>query len=714
MRSELDVLLDKVADPTLRANIRSQVERLRAKRTFGLVFESHLPERVRLPQHEVRPRVRVVFKDEAASPAFEVLKIRGKTATLRKVRNPDGSVLTPAQQADAVDETAKLDALVVIADFGEPVFPGLRHLGAVSRGGDKAAHVVIKGENHHVLEALQFTHAGKVDCIYIDPPYNSGARDWKYDNNYVDDADTYRHSKWLAMMERRLLLAKELLKPDESVLIVTIDEKEYLRLGLLLEQMFPEALIQMISANVNPANVARKGAFGRSDEYVFFVMIGGAAPQRIVLGSDWVSTRGRTFTGSVRWDLLRRSGTNARRVDRLNLFYPIRVDITTATVVGAGDPLPEGGDLKGEVAPPGQAIVWPIRKDGSHGNWQLGPKALMQHVEQGRVRLGGTAEKGYVVYYIKGGEYEKIVRGDYPVLGRKLDGSLDLGSADEIVNLAVPGTQWRVPAHDATQYGSRLLSSFLPGRTFPFPKSLYAVEDALRFFVANKPAAVILDFFGGSGTTTHAVMRLNQQDGGNRQSIVVTNNEVSPDEAEALRAKGLRPGDREWEVLGIFEYITRPRISAAITGHTPEGEPVKGDYKFSDEFPMAEGFEENVEFFELNYLDPEEVELDKAFNAIAPLLWLRAGARGPVLDESLDTAGRRRPYAWTARYGVLFNSDRWRSFVGKCQESASTVFIVTDSQTTFAGIASELPERLDVVRLYENYLSTFAINRGYL
>ena len=107
-------------------------------------------------------------------------------------------------------------------------------LGSIDRGGDKPAHIVINAENHHALEALQFTHAGRVDCIYIDPPYNSGARDWKYDNDYVDAEDAYRHSKWLAFMERRLKLAKQLLNPDDSVLIVTIDEKEYLRLGLLV------------------------------------------------------------------------------------------------------------------------------------------------------------------------------------------------------------------------------------------------------------------------------------------------------------------------------------------------------------------------------------------------------------------------------------------------------------------------------------------------
>jgi adenine-specific DNA-methyltransferase len=140
---------------------------------------------------------------------------------------------------------------------------------------------------------------------------------------------------------------------------------------------------------------------------------------------------------------------------------------------------------------------------------------------------------------------------------------------------------------------------------------------------------------------------------------------------------------------------------------------LKGEYRFTDEFPMVDGFEENVEFMELTYLDPEEIELDLAFAGIAPLLWLRAGATGQVLDVCLDLAGRRKPYAWTGRYGILFNADRWRSFIEKLPEMATTAFVVTDSQATFAGIASELPGHLDVLRLYENYLTTFRISEGY-
>lgn len=206
MADELDVLLEKVVDPALRTELRTQVDRLRSRRTFGLVFEDHIPERVRLPDHPIRRGVRVVHRDQVDAAPGEVAKVAHGQATITST--------------DGETETVELSELVVVAEFGEPIYPGLQRLGSIDRGGDKPAHVVINGENHHALEMLQFTHAGKVDCIYIDPPYNTGAKDWKYDNDYVDTEDAYRHSKWLAFMQRRLRLAKALLNPDDSVLIV--------------------------------------------------------------------------------------------------------------------------------------------------------------------------------------------------------------------------------------------------------------------------------------------------------------------------------------------------------------------------------------------------------------------------------------------------------------------------------------------------------------
>src|ERR1019366_1462677 len=172
-------------------------------------------------------------------------------------------------EAKAQTQTVALDDLVVVAEFRDTLYPGLVSTGKVQRGGDKPFHTVINGENYHVLKALTYTHRGKVDAIYIDPPYNTGARDWKYNNNYVEGEDLYRHSKWLAMLERRLLLAKELLNPAESVLIVTIDEKEYLRIGLLLEQTFEGAVIEMVTTVVNPRGRHRPGRFARTEEYIF-------------------------------------------------------------------------------------------------------------------------------------------------------------------------------------------------------------------------------------------------------------------------------------------------------------------------------------------------------------------------------------------------------------------------------------------------------------
>ncbi len=698
MSREIDVLLSRVEDPSLRADLRTQFDRAGSKRRFGLVFEDHLPERVRLPGHPVRSGVNVVLR---ADPDDNDIR------HVTRVRNSKATLLVD----DGTTEQVAVEELVVVADFGQPIHPGLRHLGSVHRGGDKPAHVVIKGENHHALELLQFTHAGKVDCIYIDPPYNTGARDWKYGNDYVDENDAYRHSKWLAFMNRRLRLAKQLLNPENSVLIVTIDEREYLRLGMLLEQVFSGARIQMVSSVIKAGGVSRAGAFGRSDEYLYFVQLGESRALSVALSEEWNPVRTKNKY-SLRWKNGMRSGSGARRIDSPNLFFPVFVRNTDDGPVfdSVGDALIEG-DRNTITAPTGCEAVWPIRQNGSEGRWMFSAPTLRSLIAAGHARLGQWNKDKTTVYYLARGEREKIENKVFTVTGHNADGSVIVDDESYTPEF-LPTTQWNITSHDAGYGGARLLASVIPNRRFPFPKSLYAVEDALRFFVINKPDALVVDFFGGSGTTAHAVARLNRQDGGRRHSVVVTNNEVSDGEAKVLRAAGYQPGDPEWEALGIFEHVTRPRIEAAVTGVTPDGEPVKGGYKFTDEFPMAEGFEENVEFFELTYLDPEDVELDLAFEGIAPLLWMRAGCAGPILTSRTNSKGRPVPYLVDDRYGVLFDTDRWRRFVDALPDSAAAGFVVTDSASVFAGVAAELPGSLDLVRLYENYLSTFAINQG--
>jgi len=264
-------------------------------------------------------------------------------------------------------------------------------------------------------------------------------------------------------------------------------------------------------------------------------------------------------------------------------------------------------------------------------------------------------------------------------------------------------------SHSASEYGAGVLKALLPGRRFPYPKSPYAIEDTLRFFIKDKPLAVVLDFFSGSGTTAHAVMRLNRQDGGHRQSISVTNNEVAANEQIALFNQGLRPGDLEWEKWGICDYITKPRVEAAITGKTPNGEPIIGDYKFTDEFPLAEGFEENAEFFTLTYETPVSVTHNFAFARIAPLLWLRAGSRGRRIDmlpaQGWDVADT---------YGLLIDLDQVDVFCNAVEKSADlrVAYIVTNDDRRFQAVARSLPDSVEPVRLYESYLSNFKFANG--
>jgi adenine-specific DNA-methyltransferase len=604
-----------------------------------------------------------------------------------------------------------VEDLVVVAEFRDAIYPGLESTGKLERGGDKPFHTVINAENFHALQALLYTHRGAVDVVYIDPPYNTGARDWKYNNDYVEGDDLYRHSKWLAFMERRLFLARELLKPDDSVLIVTIDEKEYLRLGLLLEQVFPEARIQMVSSVIAQKGVARTGQFYRTDEYIFFVQIGDARVLKQSLGEDWKLGKGDSAAAKgIVWSQLRRSGTNALRQDRPSLFYPIFVDPQGPSFHSVGVPIALNTSPDSVEAPEGTVAVWPIRPDGEEANWQVSHTALRSLIDDGYVRLGKQNENGYPISYLKRGSIQKIQQGAVSIVGRhEVDGHV-LVDSESYEHSFVPGSQWNIASHDASYHGSQLLNRLIGQDRFPFPKSLYAVEDALRFFVSDKPEAVILDFFAGSGTTAHAVMRLNKQDDGRRQSISVTNNEVSAAEQADLMRGGFRPGDPEWEALGIATFVTRPRLEAVVTGRTPAGEPVVGEYRFNDVFPIAEGLPENVEFFSMNYNTPASVSHNRAFASVAPLLWMRAGSRGRRIGALPTDTG------WDVAdaYGVLANLDNSRQFTKALSkaEDVRLAYIVTDDDRRFQMVCAALPEHVQPVRLYESYLLNFEINTG--
>lgn len=510
------------------------------------------------------------------------------------------------------------------------------------------------------------------------------------------------------MMERRLLIARELLNPDDSVLIVTIDEKEYLRLGLLLEQTFPEARIQMVAAQIAPQGNPRNQQFYRTDEYVFFLGLGAASPRALALDESWRSGTGGGPKKNINWASLLRTGSGRRREDRPSMFYPIFVEQTQegARIHSFGEPF-YGEDFSKLEPPTGTRAVWPIGRDGEVRRWQVSNESAERLRSEGFLRAGRWNEDRTAIQYLARTNREEILSGEIATEGKNWDGSYAV--SEEHKPTFIPGTLWKVPSHDATRFGTQLIPKILPGRRFPFPKSLYAVEDSLRFFLTVKRDAVVLDFFAGSGTTAHAVMRLNKQDGGHRQCILVTNNEVSADEQTRLRQEGLRAGDADWEALGICDYITKPRITSAITGKTPEGDAISGDYKFTDEFPMSEGFEENAAFFTLTYEGPLSVAHHRTFARIAPMLWLRAGARGPIITEIGE-----KGWGLTDVYGVLDDLDTAARFVTEMKKTpgVATVYIVTDDDLAFQMVCRELPNGVRPVQLYESYLRNFEINSG--
>src|SRR5579872_5423103 len=237
--SKIDDLLTHVTDTGLRQQLQEAIDEMKARRQFGIVFEQHIPETVLLSGVALRKGSLVTDRTCARNGEWIVERISTGSACLRNQRTGE-------------QRCAPLNELIVVKPFGEPIYPCLTPLGKVEKGRDRPWHAVINGENYHALQLLLYLYEGKVDCIYIDPPFNSGATDWMYNNRFVDKNDLYRHSKWLSFMEKRLKLAGRLLKAD-GVLVVAIDENEVHHLGMLLEQVFRDARRQMVSICITRA-----------------------------------------------------------------------------------------------------------------------------------------------------------------------------------------------------------------------------------------------------------------------------------------------------------------------------------------------------------------------------------------------------------------------------------------------------------------------------
>lgn len=608
-------LIARIQDPDLRQQIDKEVKELTKQKKFGLVFENHVPEMTLLYDYPISRGCKVIRKSDDNKKLSEDILWEVKMVS-KGIASCMHTITKEEQQINVKD-------LICVAKHGEPIYPCLKFMDSVQNAPDSDLwHTLIEADNYHALQLLTYLYPGIVDCIYIDPPYNKpDSHDWKYNCDYVDGNDSYRHSKWLYMMESRLKIAKKLLNPEDSVLIVTIDELEYHHLGCLLEQMFPEADIQMVSSVINPTGTQRPNSFNRTDEYLFFIRIGNNKISPII---EDVKVK------EVDWRTFRRQGSDNLRPTRPNQFYPIYVNNESKKIIKVGEPITPETNRFSVPTIPNCITVFPIKDDGTEMMWSTDPEETKRRLAKGYIRVGKyqpNKPQQYILQYLYSGKIHDIETGKATIVGQHEDGSIKAYYMEG--KAVMPATQWNYSSHNAQTQGTSLIKKILGDARFSFPKSLYAVHDTIRFFVANKPNALILDFFAGSGTTLHAVNLLNKEDGGHRRCIMVTNNEIGEPKEKELLPLGIHPGDDEWEKWGIARYVNWPRTKCSILGVDVNGKPIEGDYITS----LTETKLTERKFTQINFLTAEATKKQK--KALVTLINKQKDVKLPTMNEDV-------------------------------------------------------------------------------
>ncbi|EKU42046.1 modification methylase [Lysinibacillus fusiformis ZB2] len=807
MMAAISDLINQIEDSILKERIKQELSRITSNKKFGLVFEEHFPECTPLYNVVINEGSIVARKDKVIKDLYLVDKIEGEEAFC-------------INRISREEEIFQVEELVVVSQFGEPIFPMLMPIDKVKNNDiDNAPwHVLIEADNFHALQLLEYTHAQKIDCIYIDPPYNTGSKDWKYNNDYVDKNDNWRHSKWLAFMKRRLKVAKQLLNPEDSVLILAIDDNELFTIGMLLDEIFLGCERQIINITINPKGKAREGRLSQVDEYLIVVYIGEAKALELPL---------KNTATEVRWPYLRRSDIESARGTKkggTSQFYPIYVNEKNNKIVHLGPALGPEDSIENVETIEGAIAVFPIKEDGTHMNWGLTAPTLQGLINGGFVRVLKSTNKfqAYNFSYLTTTSVSKVKSGIYKIIGTREDGSHIVVMPDGQYK-KLP-TVWNKNLYDANTYGTQLLGEFVKDRKFPFPKSLYSVYDAIRAFIKEKPNAFVLDFFSGSGTTMHAVNLLNAEDNGKRRCIMITNNEVSEEEAKNLQKKGIKPGDYEWEQEGICRSITWPRIKYSTLGISSNNTKIEGEYhtsvkkyksvkrnfyhlnfitpenldslskkknlvgligkkvlpqslvkkdsnyivskdhtttilfdelyfvewleqlknnthikdiyiicsstKMYTEFkttieshlgeleeetpfmiPMNIGFKENIEYFKLDFLDKNNVELGRNFKEILPILWMKSGAIGNRPEIS---SNEMPPYMIfnNCKFAILLDESHYYYFYDAISNNRDIeyIYLVTNSEEAFNVMASNFSSDKELIQLYRDYIDNFYIN----
>jgi len=497
---------------------------------------------------------------------------------------------------------------------------------------DRPTHILIEGDNYHALSVLNYTHENSVDVIYIDPPYNTGSKDWTYNNNYVDEYDSYRHSKWLSFMKNRLILSRNVLKND-GILCITIDDHEIHRLWCILEDVFGEEnhLGTLVIRN-NPSG--RSTLKGISITHEYALLFGKSLKSKVgrlprnekqIKRYDQIDDK-----SAFEWVNFRKHG--GTRAESPKMFYPFFLTANSWRIPKMKWNNTGKEWIVLEKPLDNEVIVYPVDDNEKERRWKWAYKTVLDNPNEFKV---GFDRNNNLAMYLKS----------------RLSGEGVL-----------PLTWWDKKEYSATAYGTNLLKEiFSDIQVFSYPKSLYAVIDCIKVCSSNKNAKV-LDFFAGSGTTLHATLELNEEDDGNRQCILVTNNENN-----------------------ICEDVTFVRASKVLNG-----------YQKNNGELIINSNRENLRYYRTDFVpaEPTDENKEKLTLESIEMLCLRENTFDFVLEDGPIKIFRNRD-RYTA---ILFEQskiDKLKSIISE-YEKPIHIYIFSLGDDHFANEFSDLVNRVTV------------------
>ncbi len=496
---------------------------------------------------------------------------------------------------------------------------------AILKDENKPTNLLIEGDNYHALSVLNYTHKGKIDVIYIDPPYNTGNEDFIYNDKFVDKEDAFRHSKWISFVEKRLKLAKSLLR-EAGLIFISIDDNEYANLKILCDGVFGEENFRAsITIKGNPRG-RDYGGVARMHDYLLIYSKSEISKINSIFDSEKIFPFEDSIGGYETRELRNRN-VAFNIGNRPNLYYPFYIN-----------PIKEVDNGFLEISlerKRGWVELYPKESQGVKTVWRWGmPKSrnnLNVDIVAKKMRDGGYQ---IVEKYRK---REKMARSIWD---------------DKDVN---------------TEKGTLLVKKILNKKTFGYPKPMEMIKRIVEMGSSSKKS-IILDFFAGSGTTGHAVLDLNEQDGGYRQFILCTNNENN-----------------------ISTKICYPRIKNVIDGYAD-----------------IDGIPSNLRYFKTSFVPKSDVSDDMRKILVrksTDMICVKESAYDKKYDNKEYKIYMNKQYS----VGILFNLDKIDDFKMKLQKVGleAHIYVFSLSNDTFDSDFDDLEVGHSLIPIPESILEVY-------